>query len=84
MSLPPGRQLDQPGRRADALADGRSGREHLAPDAGTHLGKAGSWHACLPGCASLGSGAGPVLHLGELALAEAGPLTHRGVASVLR
>lgn len=38
--------------------------------------------AC-PGWHTLGSGAGPVLHLGELALAEAGPLTHRGVASVL-
>lgn len=24
-----------------------------------------------------------MLHLGELAIAEAGPLTHRGVASVL-
>lgn len=76
MSLVPGWQVDQPGRRADAIVDGRFWREHLAPGAGTPLAGTGSWHAC---CPSLARPETRSLHLGESASAEASPLTHRGL-----
>ena len=82
-SLLPGLQLDQSRRIADATADGRSGREHLALGAGPHLRGAGSWHTAHPAWHTLGLEAGPVLHLGEVS-AEAGLLTHRGPLTPLQ
>lgn len=66
MSLAPALQLDQPGRTADAIADGRSGREHLASGTGTHLRRADSWHAALPDWYILGPEASAVVYLGKV------------------
>lgn len=82
-SLLPGLQLGQSRRIADAIADGRSGREHLALGTGTHLRGAGSWHTARPAWHTLGLEAGPVLHLGKVS-AEAGLLIHRGPLTPLQ
>lgn len=66
MSLTPGLQLDQPGGIADAIADGRSGREHLGPGIGTHRERADSWHAAHPDWYILGPEANTVLYLGKV------------------